>query len=451
MEQQQNQKPQRSWAKNTVMVKVGIITILMLLLLIPLSMIESIIYERENMNRKAIKEVSSKWSNEQVVKGPILTVPILMERENQEGEVIEYTQNWYLLPQELKIDGKVDPKSLNRGIYDIIVYTSNMDLKGQFDLKSIPRPADFKEILLDKAFLTVGINDLRGIKNQIKVKWNDTILDIEPGSKIPSLVESGVTIPVDLSKDKNSKYDFSFNLILQGSKNLSFIPLGATTEVSMNSKWDSPSFVGNFLPDTREVTEEGFSAKWTVLQLNRNFPLQWMAGEFKQFNNLDNTAFGVDLLIPINDYQTSMRSAKYGAMTIALTFLIFFLVEVINKTRIHPLQYAMVGIALCLFYTLLVSISEHSSFNLAFGIASVAIVSMISLYSLSLFKNKKLSLMLMLILFGIYTFLFITLQMVDYALLMGSIGLTIILGATMFYTRKINWYQLNLSTAGSVS
>ncbi|NME67891.1 cell envelope integrity protein CreD [Flammeovirga aprica] len=451
MEQQQNQKPQRSWAKNTVMVKVGIITILMLLLLIPLSMIESIIYERENMNRKAIKEVSSKWSNEQVVKGPILTVPMLMERENQEGEVIEYIKYWYLLPKELKIDGDVDPRSLNRGIYDIIVYSSNLDVKGQFDLKSIPKPSDLKEIQLDKAFLTVGINDLRGIKNQIKVKWNDTTLDIEPGSRIPELVESGVTIPVTLSEEGQSKYDFSFNLVLQGSQNLSFIPLGATTQVSMHSKWDSPSFVGNFLPDTREVTEEGFTAKWTVLQLNRNFPLQWISGEFKQYSNFDQSAFGVDLLIPVNDYQTSMRSAKYGAMTIALTFLIFFLVEVINKTRIHPLQYAMVGIALCLFYTLLVSISEHSSFNLAFGIASVAIVSMISLYSLSLFKNKKLSLMLMLILFGIYTFLFITLQMVDYALLMGSIGLTMILGATMFYTRKINWYQLNLTPTTSVS
>lgn len=447
MEQQQNQKPTKGWAKNTVMIKVGIITLLMLLLLIPLSMIESIIEERESMNRTAIKEVSSKWSNEQIVKGPFLTIPMLMERENKDGELIEYTRNWNLLPKELKINGDVDPKSLNRGIYEIIVYTSNLDLKGQFDLKSIPKPENLKKIQFDKAFLTIGINDLRGIKNQIKVNWNDTSLDIEPGSRIPSVVQSGVTIPVNISENTKAKYDFSFDLVLQGSKNLSFIPLGATTEVNMKSKWNSPSFVGNFLPDTREVSDEGFTAKWTVLQLNRNFPLQWIDGEFKQLHNLNDTAFGVDLLVPVNDYQTSMRSAKYGAMTIALTFLIFFLVEVINKTRIHPLQYTMVGIALCLFYTLLVSITEHSSFDIAFGIAAVSIVSMISLYSLTLFKNKKLSLMLMFILFGIYTFLFTTLQMVDYALLMGSIGLTIILGATMFYTRKINWYQLNLSPA----
>ena len=148
-------------------------------------------------------------------------------------------------------------------------------------------------------------------------------------------------------------------------------------------------------------------------------------------------------MLPIDDYHKSMRSAKYGVMCIALTFLIFFLVEILNKRRIHPFQYALVGLGLVLFYVLLVSISEHSNFNLAYLISSIAIVSMISLYSLSVFKEKKLSLLLLLTLIAVYGFLFVTLQLADYALLMGSIGLTLILSATMYFSRNINWYNLN--------
>ena len=158
---------------------------------------------------------------------------------------------------------------------------------------------------------------------------------------------------------------------------------------------------------------------------------------------MQNSAFGVNLIMPLDDYQKSMRSAKYAAMTIALTFLIFFLVEILNGRKIHPFQYVLVGLGLVLFYVLLVSISEHSNFNLAYLISSVAIVSMITLYSYSIFRVRKLTLLLFATLVGIYGFLFVTLQLADYALLMGSAGLTLILGLTMYFTRNVNWYKLN--------
>lgn len=446
MEQQNTKAEQRSWMKNSVMMKVGVITVLMLLLLIPLAMIESLIEERETLSERAINEVSSKWANQQELKGPILTIPLLFETEDKDGNIVEYEQNWFLLPDQLNINGNVSPKELERGIYKVIVYTSKMLLDGEFSVSAIPQLVNLKKIQYDNAFLTIGISDLRGIKNKIEINWDSKSLGVEPGTKIPELVRSGVTIPIKIDNEEGKKHKFSFSLDLQGSQNLSFTPLGATTKVKITSDWEVPSFVGNFLPDTREVNENGFSAEWKVLQLNRNYPQSWIGSSNSYRENIQQTAFGVNLLLPMDDYRASMRSAKYGAMTIALTFLIFFLVEVINKKRIHPLQYAMVGIALCLFYTLLVSISEHSSFETAFGIATAAIISLISLYSLTLFKSKKLSLLLFSILIGLYTFLFTTLQMVDYALLMGSIGLTIILGATMYYTRKINWYKLNLAT-----
>ena len=225
---------------------------------------------------------------------------------------------------------------------------------------------------------------------------------------------------------------------------MSFVPLGNVTEVEIESNWPSPSFNGNFLPDFREVTDDGFSAKWKILQLNRNFPQSWIGRN--QSEKMDEASFGVDLILPLDDYRKSMRSAKYAVMTITLTFLIFFLVEILNKKKIHPFQYALVGLALCLFYVLLISISEHSNFNVAYGISTFGIVAMISLYSLSAFKMKKLTVLLVATLSGIYGFLFVTLQLADYALLMGSVGLTLILGATMYFTRNINWYNLNIET-----
>lgn len=433
-----------SWIRNSVTLKLITITVLMLLLLIPSSMIKSVISERETLNSEAINEVSSKWANAQQINGPILTIPVIYEYIEEEKKVLK-TRYWHILPEDLTINGKIDPEKLRRGIYEVVVYKSNLSIAGAFSLdKEIDQP-DFKEIKYDQAFLTIGISDLRGIEDQIMVKWGGQILKTQPGSKIPDMVYAGVTIPLpNIDDDGKSIIDFNFNLNLQGSQNISFVPLGSTTNVNINSNWPSPSFNGNFLPDSRALSEEGFKAAWKILQLNRNFPQSWIGQH--QYEKMKNASFGIDLILPLDDYQKSMRSAKYAVMTIALTFLIFFLVEILNGRKIHPFQYALVGLALCLFYVLLISISEHSNFNLAYGISSFSIIMMITLYSLSVFKDPKLTALLVVVLTGIYGFLFITLQMADYALLMGSAGLTLILGATMYFTRNINWYKINIST-----
>lgn len=432
------------WMRNSVMFKLLIILGLGLVLLIPAAMIQSIIEEREQMSAEAIQEVSAKWADTQQIKGPILTIPVTYEYEKDEKRetIIKY---WHVLPQELGIIGHIDPERLRRGIYEVVVYKSNVDVSGSFSFDHKPDKNNLKQIHYSDAFLTIGISDLRGIKNSIALKWGGEKLKVSPGSRIPNLVQSGITVFLpDLTERLAEAIPFDFQLSLQGSQNMSFVPLGSTTEVEITSGWTSPSFNGNFLPDSRTIRNDGFSASWRILQLNRNFPESWMGAE--QNNTLDAASFGVDLILPLDDYQKSMRSAKYAAMTIALTFLIFFLVEVLNKRRIHPFQYALVGLALCLFYILLVSISEHSNFNFAFGISTLGIVSMIALYSLSVFRKPKLVALLTVILTGIYGFLFVTLQLEDYALLMGSAGLTLILGATMYFTRNIDWYKLNIDT-----
>ncbi len=432
-----------NWIKNSITLKLISITILILLLLIPSSMIKSIIEEREMLNNDAIQEVSAKWAENQLFTGPILTIPLEYESvlKDEKSKIIHYL---HILPEDLIINGMLDPESLRRGIYEVVVYKSNLKVGGQFLINPKIDENNLIQIRWEDAFLTLGITDLRGIENDIILKWNDQKIKAQPGTRINNLIQSGVTFDLpNLGDSLDKTIDFAFELKLQGSQNMTFVPVGNTTTVHLQSPWTAPSFNGNFLPRNREITETGFVCDWKVLQLNRNFPQSWTGNKYR--DSMDQSAFGVDLLLPLDDYQKSMRSAKYAIMTIALTFLIFFLVEILNGRKIHPFQYTLVGLALCLFYVLLISISEHTNFNFAYGVSTVATVSMITMYSMSIFKSKSLTTLLVGTLFGIYSFLFVTLQLADYALLMGSIGLMLILAATMYFTRNINWYKLNTS------
>ncbi|WP_421892964.1 cell envelope integrity protein CreD [Marinoscillum sp.] len=440
--QEETNIPERisNWMKHSITLKLISITVLILLLLIPSSMIQTIIQERETLGQEVLKEVNSKWANAQLIKGPILSIPMVYEVEKDEKptELIRYLN---ILPEDLEISGKVSPQQLKRGIYELVVYKSDLNLSGTFSVNHKIDRHQLKEIKWEEAFLTIGISDLRGIKDNIEVLWNDQKIKAEPGSKIREIVPSGVTVNLpDLINSDMKVIHFAFKLDLQGSENLSFIPLGRTTNVNITSDWNSPSFNGNFLPNRRDISESSFSASWKILELNRNFPQSWIGNQYS--NPLNEAAFGVDLILPLDDYQKSMRSAKYAILTIALTFLIFFLVEVMHGRKIHAFQYTLVGLSLCLFYVLLISISEHSNFNLAYGISTVAIISMISLYSLSVFRVRRISGLLVAVLCGVYGFVFVTLQLEDYALLLGAIGLTVILGATMYFTRNVDWYQL---------
>lgn len=431
-----------SWFKNSLSLKLIIITFLMLILLIPASMIKSIINERQNLREQTIREVSQKWANEQNINGPILTIPLTYEEKIKDDEDKEYTKYFNILPEDLNINGQIDPTRLRRSIYEVVVYKSNLNINGLFNINKPIDENNLKRINYNQAFITMGVSDLRGIKSQIILDWDGTKIEVEPGSRIPNIIPSGVTIDLpDLTDKITDDQPFEMDINLQGSQNISFIPLGKTTQVNINSEWPDPSFNGSFLPDEREVSESGFTASWNVLQLNRNYPQSWTGST--NAGNIKASSFGIDLILPINDYLKSMRAAKYAAMTIALTFLIFFVIEILNNRRIHPFQYTLVGLALLLFYVLLISISEHLNFNMAYGISSIIVVGMITLYSMSIFKKNKLSLILMSILTSVYGFVFSTMQLTEYALLMGSLGLALILGLTMYFTKNINWYKLS--------
>ena len=432
--------------KSNIYFKIGTIVIIIVLLLIPTSMIESLIFEREATQNEAIAEVSSKWAEQQTISGPFISIPYHryikeFSKKDSTEKVVQIKEYLHIMPSQLSISGIINPEKRNRGIYEIVVYNSKLNISGTFgplDLEASDLLA--KNVLLDKAEFVVGINDLRGIEEQINLNWNAEKISFNPGVSSNDVVSSGINALLTLNPEDSTEYKFNLSLDLKGSQILYFTPVGKVTDINLSSPWPNPSFNGAFLPDNREVTDAGFKANWNVLHLNRNYPQTWRNAK----NSIQESSFGIDLLLPVDNYQKSYRSIRYAILFIGLTFLVFFFIEILNKVFIHPIQYILVGVALIVFYTLLLSISEHLKFNLAFIVSAIATLLLIAGYIQAILKSKYLTLLIIGILTILYTFIFVIIQLQDYALLIGSIGIFIILGLVMYFSRKIDWYNLNL-------
>jgi inner membrane protein len=244
---------------------------------------------------------------------------------------------------------------------------------------------------------------------------------------------------------------FSTALNFGGSEQILFTPLGKTSTVKVSAKWPHPSFTGDILPQSSLIKQDSFSAQWKSLAHKRTFPQQWKGNQYSMRSGDQNmrtetnlyqvgaAAFGVNLFIPVNGYQKTMRSIKYAVLCILLTFAAFFLIDTIHKKSVHPLQYGLIGIALVLFYLLLLSFSEYIGFNAAYAIAAVATIGLIGWFLKGVLSSGKLSFLLSVILLFVYSYVFTILQLQDYALLLGSIGLFATLAVIMYFSRKIQW------------
>jgi len=418
--------------RNRFIFKGFLIAFILLLLLIPTAYIQSLISERKSRQQEAIDDISSKWAGTQEISGPAIGVPFFRDRKDDKGNIERVREIAYFLPESLDIKGSMLPEERSRGIYKVIVYTSELTGTGKFgklDIASLGiNPAS---LLLNEAFVLFSIDDIRGIKEEFRMTLADSTYELIPGS-LPENSFGNVLIARININDIMQPGAFSWSLKLRGSKSLAFQPLGKRTHVSVASKWADPSFNGNYLPDTRTVTNKGFQADWNVLFMNRNYPQQWV-GKGPEINE---SSFGVDLLVPVDSYLKSERSVKYAILVIVLTFTAFFLIELIYSKTVHAFQYILVGFALCLFYTLLISISEYLHFNLAYLIAAIATVGLVVLYVRSVFSSVRLSSFIGLTLSAIYGFIFLLIQSQDYALLMGSIGLFLTLALVMYFSRK---------------
>ncbi|RNC80045.1 MAG: cell envelope integrity protein CreD [Balneola sp.] len=451
MSEQENPLKQSFTQKNGLFLKITLIVCLTLLMLIPASMVRGLISDRTEIKTEAISEIGEKWGKEQTVIGPILTIPYkriikVQKSATNEYEFIEKINQIHILPDELKVNSHVIPQRLNRGIFEVAVYDSQTTFKGFFaDFNPSSLGIAMNDLLLYQAFITVGISDIRGIDKQVILNWGNEDKPFSAGSEImdKGLIRTGIHATTELeNKGQLIKgADFSFDLNLKGSDHIYFTPVGKTTQVSMNSSWPSPSFNGTFLPNTddKHISQEGFKTSWDIIDLNRSYPQQWT----NQKHDIKASAFGVDFFIPADNYQRSERSIKYAILFIGLTFLVFFFVEIFNKKAIHPIQYTLVGLALCLFYTLLLSISEYTSFDIAYLLSSSLTLLLVAGYVKAVLKNTRFTLLLSGTLIVLYGFIFIIIQMENLALLTGSLGLFLILGFVMYFSRKIDWYKLN--------
>ena len=424
-------------AFENIFVKISFIVILILLLAIPTFMVEQLIKERNDRQKESIQEVSEKHARAQQICGPVLTIPYAIPRESGEGNRV--TGNFHVLPEKLKISGKLDPEKRKRGMYETVVYGSSLHLEGIFDHIDLAASGLKPDHLqLSKAYVTIGVSDLKGVTKQVEIKMNDNSYQFQPGVISSEIINEGLHAPCDVDSTL-SDLQFKLDLVLNGTEYLRFLPIGKETSVSLTSSWKDPSFSGKFLPINREVSDEGFKAEWNVLSMNRNFPQSWTDKKY----SIQNSGFGVDLDLGVDVYQKTMRVAKYAILFIALTFLVFFFVEIINRILIHPIQYTLVGVSLVVFYVLLLAFSEQVDFGWAYFIASTMTISLVCLYSKTLLKKWSLVALLGGILLILYVFIFIIIQMQDYALLVGSIGIFLILAITMYFSRKIDWFQVD--------
>ena len=427
--------PKRPSFWQSVTFKLIIIGLLILIMLIPGAMIRGLISEREQTQLDVISEIGSKWGYGQTLNGPVLSIPYYhyIEQDDKQFREIRFA---HFLPGVLEVDAVVTPEIRYRGIYKTVVYNSVLKVSGFFDFPDTDKlKIERGSILPDDAFVQVGITDMRGIQQALSFKWNQQALDVEPG--IPTGDISGSGFHVKLSLEERGRFDFQFEVNLNGSDHLYFVPVGKSTNIRMNSSWGHPRFDGAFLPDKRDITDGGFEAAWNVLHLNRNYPQSWKGSAY----HTEESAFGCFLILPVDQYRKTMRSAKYAIMFIALTFMIFFFVEILNRRRIHPVQYLLVGLSISIFYVLLLSLGEQIGFNLSYLVSSVAIVCLITAYAAGIFRHFKLTMILGICLVLLYAFLFILIQLQDYALLLGSIGLFIAMGLIMYTSRNVDWYS----------
>ena len=435
--------------------KVLFIALLSLLLLIPSLMISSLGEERKQTATDAENEIASKWGLPQHVTGPVIAIPCVEGKQKD---------TYYILPKTLNVNADVKSQTLYRNIYEAVVYNSSIDIDGTFNIQSLlPIKNDSVKVLLNEAYIEMGITDLRGISKKVQINLGDKIADINDGgtdSNIQYDVDETVKEVydgVEYVSSSNGKsciamtrmdltglasqdsVPFKLHLDLKGSETLNFAPIGEVTKIHVKGDCATPSFNGNFLPDERNVTPDGFEATWEVISINRPYPQSFMGDRASE---IADSQVQVGLRIPVDRFQKTERAIKYALLVIVLTFIAALFSEFRLRRHINVFQYLLIGLALVLFYSLLLSMSEHMAFALAYLIATLMTVGMVTLYLYGVLKVKKQALIIGVMLLFMYAYIFVLLNLESYALLAGSIGLFIILAAIMYYSLKIRTEDL---------
>ena len=434
----------QSFIRNSPLLRLILIAFLVLILQIPISMIEGVIRERQMRRDQAIEDVTSKWGRQQTLIGPMITVPYIVEipEKDDKGVVTIRTETHYahFLPEQVHTVGTIDCQVRHRGIFEVPIYEMTLDITGRF------APPDFSDwgidpdrILWDRACLTQEISDVHAITNQVTLGWNGEQIGFSPGAGEANAENTGIHAALK-GRMSAQEYPFSYQLLLNGSMGAFFAPVGRDTRVEIRSDWDAPSFQGNWLPSERTVDRNGFQATWNIPFLGRNYPQRWN-GNSDIRGAIASSVFGVNFISTVDHYRMAARSVKYEVLFLVLTFATLWLFEVLIGVRIHSIQYLLVGMGMCVFYLLELSLAEHIGFLVAYLCASAAIVILISAYCIAVLRGIRRGGVIATVTALLYAYLYVLLMNEDYALLIGSVGLFVVLGTVMYLTRKIDWYS----------
>ena len=452
---QPNPQPEKKFTQSFAF-KVLFITLLSLLLLIPSFMISSLGEERKQTAADAENEIASKWGMPQHVTGPVIAIPCV---EGDQKDI------YYILPKTLNVNADVKSQTLYRNIYEAVVYNSSIDIDGTFNISSLlPIKNDSVKVLLNEAYIELGITDLRGISKKVQINLGGKIADINDGGTDSNIqydessqVDEGDYVVgesvrardigscvamarMDLTElARQDSVPFKLHLDLKGSETLNFAPVGEVTKIHVKGDCATPSFNGNFLPVDRNVTPDGFDATWEVISINRPYPQSFMGNRASE---IAASQVQAGLRIPVDRFQKTERAIKYALLVIVLTFIAALFSEFRLRRHINVFQYLLIGLALVLFYSLLLSMSEHMAFALAYLIATLMTVGLVTVYLFGVLKVKKQALIIGAMLLFMYAYIFVLLNLESYALLAGSIGLFIILAVIMYYSLKIRTEDL---------
>lgn len=429
--------------------KFFLISFLILLLLVPLLLVYGLVSEREGRANSVQADVARTWGGAQQIVGPFLVVPYSVVVRYYEGEKMrEDTQERRAVftPSTLSVKGAADHKLLHRSIFDVTVYDAHLAVEGRFDTPDIADvDPNARQVRWADASIVLGISDVSGLKEAATFAINGSDrLAFEPSLGVPGLTTNG--IHTRLAKASTARADdgslkgFSFaaKLVFAGSGQISFAPAARETAIELSSGWPHPSFTGSFLPAERTVTQTGFSAKWHVPHLARSVPSAWNLSE-QGVDRFSPYMFGVTFYQPVDFYDAVNRAAKYGLLFLALAFMAVFVLELTSGGRVHAVQYLFVGLAMIFFYVLLLSIAEHAGFLFAYIVASLATGGMLSVYVGMALKRLRSGLLMLALFLTLYGFLYLILQLEDYALLAGAILGFSALTAVMFATLRVDW------------
>ncbi len=416
-------------------------------------MIEGVVSERSYFRDQASRSIAQSWTGKQKIIGPVLVVPYVQYYKKREWDKnlkayqetkYSRTKRLYILPEELSIDGEIVTENRKRGLYNVPVYSTDLNIKGQFNNKEVIKVSRKygSNIKWKRSYLSVIVSDIRGISEQPRLSWANNKYEFASGSAFD---QDGNGMHANLSKiisTKNTQYPFSFKVNIKGMESIQFSAVGKSTAVNIKANWPHPSFIGRYLPSSRTITDTNFDANWKLSSFSSDMPRLIKDCQKNKCRSFLNNTFGVKLINSVDIYHKTERSVKYAILFISLAFITFFLFEIMKNLRLHPMQYLLVGLSLSFFYLLLISLSEHMAFLYAYSIATSASVIVLGVYISAVLKSWTRGLSFTAMISLLYTMLYAILVSEDNALLMGSLLFFAILSLVMFVTRKLDWYDV---------